>query len=74
MGIGIDLHGVRRTVLAAFPLAIVGALVSALATSFPVLVAGPGADRHRLRAGLPGLHGVHRAALPGGALRRGVGR
>lgn len=40
MGIGIDLQGVRRTVLAAFPLAIIGAAVSALATSFPVLVAG----------------------------------
>lgn len=40
MGIGIDLHGVRRTVLAAFPLTIVGAIVSALATSFPWLVAG----------------------------------
>lgn len=40
MGIGIDLQGVRRTVLAAFPLAIVGAAVSALAPTFPVLVAG----------------------------------
>ena len=40
MGIGIDLQGVRRTVLAAFPLAILGAVVSALAPSFPVLVAG----------------------------------
>jgi len=40
MGIGIDLQGVRRTVLAAFPLAIVGAAVSALAPNFPVLVAG----------------------------------
>ena len=40
MGIGIDLQGVRRTVLFAFPLAILGAAVSALATSFPVLVAG----------------------------------
>jgi predicted MFS family arabinose efflux permease len=40
MGIGIDLQGVRRTVLAAFPVAIVGAAVSALAPSFPVLVAG----------------------------------
>lgn len=40
MGIGIDLQGVRRTVLAAFPLAIVGAVVSALAPNFPVLVAG----------------------------------
>lgn len=40
MGIGIDLHGVRRTVLAAFPLAIGGALLSAVAPSFPVLVLG----------------------------------
>ncbi len=40
MGIGIDLHGVRRTVLTAFPLAIVGAGVSAAATNFPMLVAG----------------------------------
>ncbi len=40
MGIGLDLQGVRRTVLAAFPLAIVGAVVSALAPNFPVLVAG----------------------------------
>lgn len=40
MGIGIDLQGVRRTVLAAFPLAIVGAAVSALAPNFPVLVVG----------------------------------
>lgn len=40
MGIGIDLHGVRRTVLAAFPLAIAGSALSALATSYSVLVAG----------------------------------
>jgi predicted MFS family arabinose efflux permease len=40
MGIGIDLQGVRRTVLAAFPVAIVGAVVSALAPNFPVLVVG----------------------------------
>jgi predicted MFS family arabinose efflux permease len=40
MGIGIDLHGVRRTVLIAFPLAIAGAVLSALATSFAWLVAG----------------------------------
>ena len=35
MGIGIDLHGVRRTVLTAFPLAIVGAVVSALVDQLP---------------------------------------
>ena len=40
MGIGIDLHGVRRTVLAAFPVAIAGSVVSALATSYGLLVAG----------------------------------
>jgi predicted MFS family arabinose efflux permease len=40
MGIGIDLYGVRRTVLTAFPLAIVGALVSALSTNYLVLLAG----------------------------------
>ncbi len=39
-GIGIDLHGVRRTVLAAFPLAIVGAAVSALAHNYAMLVLG----------------------------------
>src|SRR5438128_1135305 len=40
MGIGIDLQGVRRTVLAASPLMVIGAAVSALASSFPMLVAG----------------------------------
>ena len=40
MGIGIDLHGVRRTVLAAFPLAIAGAVLSALAPNFGWLVLG----------------------------------
>jgi len=40
MGIGIDLHGLRRTVLFASPLMVLGASVSALATSFPMLVAG----------------------------------
>ena len=40
MGIGIDLHGVRRTVLTAFPVAIAGSLVSALATNYTQLVAG----------------------------------
>ena len=40
MGIGIDLHGVRRTVLTAFPVAIAGSALSALATSYPKLVAG----------------------------------
>jgi MFS family permease len=37
-GIGIDLHGVRRTVLVAFPLAIVGSILSALAPSYGVLL------------------------------------
>jgi predicted MFS family arabinose efflux permease len=40
MGIGIDLHGVRRTVLAASPLAMVGALLLAFAPSYPVALLG----------------------------------
>lgn len=40
MGIGIDLHGVRRTVLVAFPVAIAGSALSALATSYSMLVLG----------------------------------
>ncbi len=40
MGIGIDLHGVRRTVLVAFPVAIAGALLSAVSSNYLVLVAG----------------------------------
>ena len=40
MGIGIDLHGIRRTVLTAFPVAIAGSALSALATSYGMLVAG----------------------------------
>lgn len=40
MGIGIDLHGVRRTVLTAFPIAIAGSAVSALSQSFGMLVLG----------------------------------
>ncbi len=40
VGIGIDLHGVRRTVLAGFPLAVVGAALSALAPDYATLVAG----------------------------------
>ncbi|MCY1210839.1 multidrug resistance protein [compost metagenome] len=40
MGIGIDLHGVRRTVLVAFPVAIAGALLSAVSPDYLVLVAG----------------------------------
>ena len=38
MGIGIDLHGIRRTVLWVFPLAIVGAVLSALSQQFWLLV------------------------------------
>ena len=41
MGIGIDLHGVRRTVLVAFPVAIVGSVVSSLASKPP----GPASSR-----------------------------
>lgn len=40
VGIGIDLHGVRRTVLTGFPLAVTGAVVSALAPSYGTLVFG----------------------------------
>ena len=40
MGVGIDLHGVRRTVLTAFPLAILGSALSALAPDFALLVLG----------------------------------
>lgn len=40
MGIGVDVHGVRRTVLAAFPLAIAGALLSAMAPGFGTLLVG----------------------------------
>ena len=40
MGIGIDLHGVRRTVLTAFPVAIAGSALSALAPSYGWLVTG----------------------------------
>jgi predicted MFS family arabinose efflux permease len=40
MGIGVDLHGVRRTVLAAFPLTIAGALLSAFAPTYPVALLG----------------------------------
>ena len=40
VGIGIDLHGVRRTVLTGFPLAIAGAVLSALAPSFGMLLFG----------------------------------
>lgn len=38
MGVGIDLYGVRRTALAAFPLAILGAALSAWTTNFELLV------------------------------------
>ena len=40
VGIGIDLHGVRRTVLIGFPLTIAGAVLSALAPSFGMLLFG----------------------------------
>ncbi len=38
MGVGIDLYGVRRTVLVAFPLTIAGALLSASTDRFSVLL------------------------------------
>ena len=40
MGISIDLQGVRRTVLTAFPVAIAGSALSAMATSYAMLVLG----------------------------------
>ncbi len=40
MGIAIDLHGVRRCVLVAFPVAIVGSVVSSVASSYGMLVLG----------------------------------
>ncbi len=40
MGIGMDLHGLRRTVLTAFPLAVAGAALSAVATGQGMLIAG----------------------------------
>jgi predicted MFS family arabinose efflux permease len=40
MGLGIDLHGVRRTMLTTFPVAIVGALLSAFAHGYAMLVLG----------------------------------
>lgn len=40
VGIGIDLYGVRRTVLTGFPVAIAGAVLSAVAPSYGTLVLG----------------------------------
>ena len=40
MGIGIDFHGVRRTILAAFPLTIAGSVLSALAPNYTLAVLG----------------------------------
>ncbi|GGH48616.1 MFS transporter [Comamonas phosphati] len=40
MGVGMDIYGLRRTVLTAFPMAIAGATLSALATSYPWLMLG----------------------------------
>ena len=40
MGIGIDFQGVRRTILAAFPLTIAGSLLSALAPQYAWVVLG----------------------------------
>ncbi|KAF1068752.1 MAG: Sialic acid transporter NanT [Variovorax sp.] len=40
MGVSIDMYGVRRTVLTAFPLAIAGAVLCALAPSFHALLLG----------------------------------
>ena len=40
MGIGIDLYGVRRTLLVAFPLTIAGAVLSALAPGYGTVLLG----------------------------------
>ena len=40
MGIGIDLRGLRRTVLTAFPLTMVGAVLAAAAPDFRLLLLG----------------------------------
>src|SRR3954463_14723392 len=40
MGMGIDVYGVRRTVLTVFPLAVLGALLTASAQSYAHLIAG----------------------------------
>jgi predicted MFS family arabinose efflux permease len=40
VGIGMDLHGLRRTVLAAFPLTVLGAAVSAMADGNGMLLVG----------------------------------
>ncbi|MCM2250910.1 MAG: MFS transporter [Ramlibacter sp.] len=40
MGVGIDFQGVRRTILAAFPLTIAGAVLSALASDYALVVLG----------------------------------
>lgn len=40
MGVGIDLHGVKRTVLTAFPLAIAGAVLCAMAHGYGALILG----------------------------------
>lgn len=40
VGLAIDLHGVRKTILATFPLAVAGALLSAFAQSYTMVVLG----------------------------------
>src|SRR3954463_3954602 len=40
MGMGIDVYGPKRTVVAVCPLAVAGSLVTATATSYPMLIAG----------------------------------
>ncbi|GAC1433260.1 MAG: MFS transporter [Burkholderiaceae bacterium] len=40
MGIGIDLHGVRRTILVAFPFAVLGSILSALSNQYAIVVLG----------------------------------
>lgn len=40
MGVSIDLFGIRRTILAAFPMAVLGAVLSALAPNYTLLLLG----------------------------------
>jgi hypothetical protein len=67
MGIGMDIYGLRRTVLLAFPLAIAGQRCRRC-TQLWLADAGPVADRRGLRARLSGQHHVHLAPLSSRAL------
>ena len=70
MGIALDKFGLRRTIVCALPLAVAGALLSALAPSYPVLMLGQlliGVAARRRVARQRGRHGGARA--PGHAGR-----